>query len=101
MIKVLLVLLLRLNRLLKRTIEFIVNGSVMENLPDTGKAILKNVNEETDKKIEIAKSNYYKDLENKLSNSKNDNVFWSVVNRLVGKNKKMTNIPLCLNMIHL
>ena len=51
------------------------------------------MNEETDRKIETAKSNYYKDLENKLSNSKNDNIFWSVVNRLVGRNKKMTNIP--------
>lgn len=61
--------------------------------PDAGKAVLKTVNEETDRKIETAKSNYYQDLENKLSNSKNDNVFWSVVNRLVGRNKKMTNIP--------
>ena len=61
--------------------------------PDTGKAVLKTVNEETDRKIETAKSNYYKDLEIKLSNSKNDNIFWSVVNRLVGRNKKMTNIP--------
>ena len=60
--------------------------------PDSGKDIVNAVNEDTDKKIETAKSNYNKEIETKLSNSKNDNVFWSVVNRLAS-NKKMTNIP--------
>ena len=52
---------------------------------------MKAVKNETDRKIENAKSNYHKDLERKLTNSKNSNVFWSVVNRLVG-NKKMAKI---------
>ena len=53
---------------------------------------MKAVNNETDRKIDIAKSNYQKEIENKLNNSNNTNLFWSVVNRLVG-NKKITNIP--------
>ena len=60
--------------------------------PDTGRDTVKAVNNETDRKIDIAKSNYQKEIENKLNNSNNTNLFWSVVNRLVG-NKKITNIP--------
>ena len=60
--------------------------------PEEGKNTVKAVNNETDRKIEIAKENYHKELECKLVNSKNSNVFWSVVNRLVG-NKKMPKIP--------
>jgi hypothetical protein len=60
--------------------------------PEEGKNTVKAVKNETDRKIKNAKSNYHKDLEHKLTNSKNSNVFWSVVNRLVG-NKKTAKIP--------
>ena len=60
--------------------------------PIDRKNTVKAVNNETDRKIENAKANYHKELEQKLANSKNSNIFWSVVNRLVG-NKKMPKIP--------
>ena len=53
----------------------------------------KNVNDEAKAKVELAKSKYKKNLEDKLCNSStNNNMFWSVVNRIAGK-KKETNIP--------
>ena len=42
------------------------------------------VNEDTDRKIETAKSNYNKKIETKLSNSKK---IWSVVNCLASNKK--------------
>ena len=61
--------------------------------PDIGKDIVKEVNRDTDLKIEEAKQKYMKDLENKLCDSNTgSNIFWSVVNRLVN-NKKTANIP--------